>query len=70
MHPKSNDMDTSFIIAVALGVAIVVVMLALVAVIVFQRWRISDNNAHLKEFIDENMELRRKMNRYERITTI
>lgn len=63
-------MDTSFIIAVALGVAIVVVMLALVAVIVFQRWRISDNNAHLKEFIDENMELRRKMNRYERITTI
>ena len=70
MDPKSNDMDTSFIIAVALGVAIVVVMLALVAVIVFQRWRISDNNAHLKEFIDENMELRRKMHRYERITTI
>ncbi len=70
LHPKSNDMDTSFIIAVALGVAIVVVMLALVAVIVFQRWRISDNNAHLKEFIDENMELRRKMHRYERITTI
>lgn len=63
-------MDTSFIIAVALGVAIVVVMLALVAVIVFQRWRISDNNAHLKVFIDENMELRRKMHRYERITTI
>ena len=63
-------MDTSFIIAVALGVAIVVVVLALVAVIVFQRWRISDNNAHLKEFIDENMELRRKMHRYERITTI
>lgn len=63
-------MDTSFIIAVALGVAIVVVMLALVAFIVFQRWRISDNNAHLKEFIDENMELRRKMHRYERITTI
>lgn len=63
-------MDTSFIIAVALGVAIVVVMLALVAVIVFQRWRISDNNAHLKEFIDENMELRRKMHRYERIITI
>ena len=57
-------MDTSFIIAVALGVAIVVVMLALVAVIVFQRWRISDNNAHLKEFIDENMEMRDKLRRY------
>lgn len=63
-------METSFVIAVALGVAVVVVLLVLVAVIVFQRWRISDNNAHLKEFIDENMELRRKMHRYERITTI
>ena len=57
------------IITVALAAAIIVIVLALVAVIVFQRWRISDNNAHLKEFIDENMELRRKMHRYERITS-
>ena len=63
-------METSFVIAVALGVAVIVVLLVLVAVVVFQRWRISDNNAHLKKFIDENMELRRKMNQYERITTI
>lgn len=58
---NSDKMDTSFVIAVALGVAFVVVILAMVAVIVFQRWRISDQNAHLKQFIDENMELRQKM---------
>lgn len=54
-------METSLILTVALAAAIIVIVLALVAVIVFQRWRISDNNAHLKEFIDENLELRRKI---------
>ena len=58
-------METSFIIAVSLGVAFVVVILILVSVIVFQRWRICDNNAHLKAFIDENMELRKKLRQYE-----
>ena len=51
----------SFIIAAALGVAVVVVLLVLVAVIVYQRWRISDSNAHLEKFINENMELREKL---------
>ena len=58
---KTNDMEASFIIAVALGVAIVVVLLVLVAVIVYQRWRISDNNVHLEKFINENMEMRQKL---------
>ena len=57
-------MEVSLILTVALAAAIIVVVLALVAVIVFQRWRISDNIAHLKEFIDENMELRDKLRRY------
>ena len=57
-------MEVSLILTVALAAAFIVVVLALVAVIVFQRWRISDNNAHLKEFIDENMELRDKLRRY------
>ncbi len=57
-------MEVSLILTVALAAAIIVVVLALVAVIVFQRWRISDNNAHLKEFIDENMELRDKLRKY------
>jgi len=56
-------MESSFIIAVALGVAIVVVLLGLVATLIYYRWRISDNNAHLEKFITENMELRDKLRR-------
>jgi len=58
-------MQTSFIIAVALGVAVVIVILGLVAVIVFQRWRISDCNVHLEKFITENMELRERLREVE-----
>jgi hypothetical protein len=54
-------MESSFVIAVALGVAIVVVLLGLVAIIVYQRWRISDGNVHLVKFITENMELRERL---------
>lgn len=54
-------MVASFVIAVVLAAAVIVVVLALVVIIVYQRWRINDNNAHLKQFIDENMELRQMM---------
>lgn len=54
-------MVASFVIAVALAAAVIVVVLTLVAVIVYQRWRINDNNVHLKLFIDENMELRERL---------
>jgi hypothetical protein len=57
-------MEISFVIAVALGVAVVVVLLVLIAVIVYQRWRISDNNAHIKAFIDENLEMRDRLHDY------
>jgi hypothetical protein len=63
-------MEASFIIAVALGVAVVVVFLVLVAIIVYQRWRINDNNVHLKSFLDENMEMRGKLRQYERLKTL
>ena len=63
-------METSLIRTVALAAAIIVIVLALVAVIVFQRWRISDNNAHLKEFIDENMEMRDELRRYKEQLTV
>ena len=63
-------MDTSLILTVALAAAFIVVVLALVAVIVLQRWRISDNNAHLKEFIDENMEMRDQLRRYKEQLTV
>lgn len=52
---------TFIIITVALASAFIVIVLALVAVIVYQRWRISDSNAHLAKFIDENRRLRRIM---------
>jgi len=58
-------METSFVVAVALGVAIVVVLLVLVAVIVYQRWRITDNNVHLEKFITENIELRERLHNIE-----
>lgn len=54
-------MNYEMIFTVALAAAIIVIVLVLVAVIVFQRWRISDSNAHLKEFINENLELRQKI---------
>jgi hypothetical protein len=63
-------MEASFIIAVALGVAVVVVFLVLVAIIVYQRWRINDNNVHLKSFLDENMEMRGKLRQYERLKNL
>ena len=47
----------------ALGVAIVVVILILVGTIVFQQWRISDQNVHLKKFINENIELHEELDR-------
>ena len=53
-----------------MGVAVIVVLLVLVAVVVYQRWRISDNNAHLKEFIDENMEMRDELRRYKEQLTV
>lgn len=46
-------MEAAFIIAVALGVAIVVVLLGLVATLLYYRWRISDNNVHLEKFFDK-----------------
>lgn len=55
-------MDFTLIITVALAAAIIVIVLALVAVIFFQRWRIGDKNAALGRFIRENIELLDKLN--------
>ena len=64
LRPNSDKMETSFVIAVALGVAIAMVILILVGTIVFQRWRISDQNVHLKKFINENIELHEELERW------
>jgi hypothetical protein len=36
----------------------------LVLIIIYQRWRISDNNVHLEKFINENIQLREKIRQY------
>lgn len=56
-------MTIEMILAVALASAIIVIVLALVGIIIFQRWRISDKNAALGRFIRENAELRQKIQR-------
>ena len=51
------------IISVALASAFIVIVLVLVAVIIYQRWRIGDQNVFLERFIRQNEELRQKLAR-------
>ena len=53
-------MDFTCIISVALAAAFIVIILALVVIIVFQRWRIGEKNAALGKFINENIRLSEK----------
>ena len=55
-------MDFTMIITVALAAAFIVIVLMLVAVIIFQRWRIGEKNAALARFIRENIELLDELN--------
>jgi cytochrome c-type biogenesis protein CcmH/NrfG len=54
-------MDMTLIFTVALTAAIVVVLLMLVGIIIYQRWRIGDQNVFIERFIHQNEEMRRKM---------
>ena len=54
-------MDITLIITVALAAAIVVVLLVLVGIIIYQRWRIGDQNVFIERFIRQNAEQREKM---------
>lgn len=54
-------MNTSLILTVALAAAMIVVVLMLVAIIIYQRWRIGDQNVFIERFIHQNEELREKM---------
>ena len=56
-------MDTTLIITVALASAIIVGLLVLVGIIIYQRWRIGDQNVFIERFIRQNEELRQKMQR-------
>ena len=54
-------MDTTIIITVALAAAVVVVLLVLIGIIIYQRWRIGEQNVFIDRFIHQNDEQREKM---------
>ena len=56
-------METSLILTVSLAATMMVVVLILVCIFIFYRWRLGDKNATLGRFIDENAELGRKIRR-------
>lgn len=53
----------TLIFTVALAAAIIVVVLAFVVIIIYQRWRIGDQNVFIERFIRQNEELREKLKR-------
>ena len=54
-------MDMTLIFAVALAAVFIVVVLVLVAIIIYQRWRIGDQNVFIERFIRQNEEQRQKI---------
>jgi cytochrome c-type biogenesis protein CcmH/NrfG len=54
-------MDITLVFIVALAAAFIVVAIVLVAIIIYQRWRIGDQNVFIERFIHQNEEQRRKM---------
>ena len=51
----------TLIFTVALAAAFIVVALVLVVIIIYQRWRIGDQNVFIERFIRQNEELRQKI---------
>ena len=54
-------MHYEWIISVGLAATLIVVILVLVAIIIYQRWRIGDQNVFIERFIHQNEELRQKL---------
>ena len=54
-------MDITFVLIVALTSTMIVVVLVLIAIIIYQRWRIGDQNVFIERFIRQNEELRQKL---------
>ena len=54
-------MDITLVFIVALAAAFIVMAIVLVAIIIYQRWRIGDQNVFIERFIRQNEEQRRKM---------
>ena len=54
-------MDITLVFTVAVTATLIVVALVLVAIIIYQRWRIGDQNVFIERFIHQNEEQRQKM---------
>ena len=54
-------MDITFVFAVALAATMIVVVLVLIAIIIYQRWRIGEQNVFIERFIRQDEELRQKL---------
>ena len=54
-------MNIGIIFTVAIAATFIVLVLALVIIIIYQRWRIGDQNIFIERFIRQNEELRQKL---------
>ena len=54
-------MEITLVFTVALAATLIVVVLALVVIIIYQRWRIGDQYVFIERFIRQNEEMRQKM---------
>ena len=54
-------MDITLVFTIALAAAFIVVVLALIVIIIYQRWRIGDQTVFIERFIHQNEEQRQKM---------
>ena len=54
-------MEITLVFTVALAATLIVVVLALVVIIIYQRWRIGDQKVFIERFIRQNEEMRQKM---------
>ena len=56
-------METSLFLIVSFAATMMVMVLLLVCIALYYRWRLGDKNATLDRFLDENAELHRKIRR-------
>ena len=61
-------METSFILAVALSVAVVIIVFGLVLALLYYRWRNHELMSGISEFLRENDRLKQQLSQMQRTT--
>lgn len=61
MHYELSLTFCELTLIAAMAAAMFLVVLLLVGIIIYQRWRIGDQNVFLERFIHQNEELRQKL---------